>query len=90
MALRTTEIIERLEAHSGSYIEHDSGIYHLKFGDGTVMEATEHGQSYPARPTSQQMDDLMDAGRLKPEGHRYKLKRPPSMTIEVDVGSPTR
>jgi hypothetical protein len=73
MALRTTEIIERLEEHSGSYIEHDSGIYRLKFANGTEMEATEHGQNHPARPTSRQMDDLMDAGRLKPEGQRYKL-----------------
>lgn len=77
MATATTEIIERLEEHSGSYIEHDSGIYRLRFANGTEMEATEHGQSYPVRATSQQMDELMDAGRLKPEGHRYKLKRPP-------------
>jgi hypothetical protein len=77
MLLRTTEIIERLEAHSGSYIEHDSGTYRLKFADGTDMESNEHGQTYPARPSSQQMDDLMDSGRLKPDGHRYKLKNAP-------------
>ena len=49
------------------------GLHTSVAADGTEMEATEHGQNYPARPTSQQMDDLMDAGRLKPEGHRYKL-----------------
>jgi len=61
----------------GHYIEHDSGTYRLKFADGTDMESNEHGQAYPARPSSQQMDDLMDSGRLKPDGHRYKLKNAP-------------
>ena len=86
MLLRTTEIIERLEAHSGSYIEHDSGTYRLKFADGTDMEANEHGQTYPARPSSQQMDDLMDSGRLKPDGHRYKLKNAPADDARQETG----
>jgi hypothetical protein len=73
MTLRTTEILELLESHAGSYVLRNLGTYRVKNADGTDMVKIEGGRTCVLEPSHQMMDDLMAQGRLKQNGQKYTL-----------------
>ncbi len=73
MTLNTTQVLEALRANPGAYVVHNAGTYRLKNADGTDMVKTDGGRTYFLEPSYHMMDDLMDAGRLKKDGQKYRL-----------------
>jgi hypothetical protein len=73
MALSTTRILQLLDEKPGRYIHHDMGRYRMKEPNGDDVRLTRGGRKYPAEPTAEQMDDLMDAKWLVRDGLKYLL-----------------
>lgn len=64
--MHTTGILEFLREHSGSYIQHRQGDYQVVNADGSPVQGF--------KPVRQQIDDLVDASRIRDAGNgRYVL-----------------
>ena len=73
MNLRTTMITDLLGERPGRYIHADMGHYRMKEANGDDVKISDNGGECLVEPAARQMDDLMDAGRLRQNGSRYYL-----------------
>lgn len=73
MKLRTTMITDLLRERPGRYIQHDMGHYRMKEANGDDVKITEDGREYLVEPEAIQMDNLMDASKLRQNSSRYYL-----------------
>ena len=73
MPLTITMITDLLGERPGRYINGDMGYYRMKEANGDDVKITDNGRECLVEPVAIQMDNLMDAGRLRQNGSRYYL-----------------